>query len=72
MRDLTIFEIEVMAHRYLYYILATPEITDQEYDELEKAREWPADSPVLQVGSDMASSYPAAVVQHALNIRRRR
>ena len=50
----------IMRHRYLYYCLATSDISDTEYDALEKevAKRWP-DSPILQVvGWDTPSAYP--------------
>lgn len=49
----------VMAHRYLYYVLAEPVISDFEYDALERmAREIaPPESPVHCVGSSLSSSY---------------
>jgi len=52
-------EIEVMAHRYLYYVLAEPQLPDLVYDELErKARAvCPPESPVHGVGSSLPSSY---------------
>lgn len=49
-------ERTVLAHRYLYYVLWTPVLSDREYDRLENAL--PADSAVRQtVGSDLASDY---------------
>ena len=51
-------ENKIMAHRYLYYVLGKPIITDREYDELEKrASILPPNSPVHKPGSDLASSY---------------
>ena len=53
------YEDEVMAHRYLYYVLAEPVLTDADYDTLERrAREvCPPESPVHKVGSSLPSSY---------------
>jgi NAD-dependent DNA ligase len=52
-------ELQVMAHRYLYYVLSEPVLTDFEYDLVErKAREVCAEnSPVQGVGSDLAGDY---------------
>lgn len=52
-------ETEVMAHRYLYYVLAEPRLPDLVYDELErKARAvCPPESPVHGVGSSLPGSY---------------
>lgn len=48
-----------MAHRYLYYVLSDPVISDYEYDQVEKhaREEAPAEHPIQQVGSSLASSY---------------
>lgn len=48
-----------MAHRYLYYVLDAPVISDYEYDMLEKKAfaELPKTSPVFEVGSSLKSSY---------------
>lgn len=60
-------ETEVMAHRYLYYVLADPRMPDLVYDALERqAREvCPPESPVHGVGSSLASSYTDAHVLRA-------
>lgn len=52
-------ELECMAHRYLYYVLGRPVITDAEYDQLEiVARSKCAkSSPLNNPGSDLESSY---------------
>jgi len=52
-------EMEVMAHRYLYYVLAEAYLPDHIYDQIERgAREvCPADSPVHKLGSSLASDY---------------
>ena len=66
-------ELDVMAHRYLYYVLSEPTITDWAYDQLEReARNMPelVDSKIQDVGSSLASSYtPEQVVraQYFLN-----
>ncbi len=60
-------ECEVMAHRYLYYVLGTPVITDFMYDQLERtARQvLPPSSCVHSVGSSLASSYTIHHIQMA-------
>ncbi len=60
-------ELAVMAHRYLYYVLSTPVLSDSAYDRLEReARAALSDtSPVHGVGSSLPSSYTAAQVAHA-------
>ena len=63
---------EVYEHRYRYYVLVKPIISDHEYDRLEKrlvdyekkAGFTSKYSPTQKVGSDSASSYP-------IHIRRR-
>jgi len=61
------YEDEVMAHRYLYYVLAEPVLTDADYDTLERrAREvCPPESPVHKVGSSLPSSYTKKQVELA-------
>lgn len=63
-------EIEILAHRYLYYVLTTPVISDYKYDMLERrARaELPEDSPVHGVGSDLKESYSNEVVVAAIKM----
>lgn len=48
-----------MAHRYLYYCLGEPVVSDYVYDQMEReARNvLPEDSPVQGVGSSLGSSY---------------
>lgn len=54
------YETEVLAHRYLYYVLAEPVLPDLVYDVLEREARavCPEHSPVHSVGSSLASSYP--------------
>mgnify|MGYP003341004746 CR=1 FL=1 len=56
---MTDYEDEVMAHRYLYYVLASPVLPDAVYDVIERrAREvCPPESVVHKVGSSLPSSY---------------
>lgn len=60
-------EESVQIHRFLYYVLANPVLSDYEYDLLEtKARRiCPAKSPVHFTGSDLAESYPQNVREAA-------
>jgi NAD-dependent DNA ligase len=68
---LTDYEDEVMAHRYLYYVLADPVLPDMEYDIIERrAREvCPPDSPVHGVGSSLPSSYTETQIALAITMR---
>lgn len=49
----------VMAHRYLYYCLSTPAVSDTVYDCLEREAlvGAPESSPLNHPGSDLSSSY---------------
>jgi NAD-dependent DNA ligase len=61
----------VMAHRYLYYVLADNVISDAVYDQIEReAREicLPG-SPVHGVGSSLPSSYTQQNTELALSLR---
>ena len=64
------YETEVMAHRYLYYVLSNNIISDAEYDVLErKAREvCPPESPVHGIGSSLPSSYTTEHYDRAMQI----
>lgn len=59
MNDLKQIEDSIMAHRYLYYVLSQPVVSDFIYDALERdAREvLSLDSPVHGVGSSLRDSY---------------
>ena len=61
-------ELEVMAHRYLYYVLCSPVLPDCEYDKLEREarKTLPEESLVNKVGSCLASGYSNEIVNHAL------
>lgn len=63
-------EKQVLAHRYLYYVLAEPILSDFTYDDLErKAREsLPESSLVHSVGSSLPSSYSEEIKQYALSM----
>lgn len=60
-------ELEVMAHRYLYFVLLRPVISNKEYDALQKEamKQLPASSPVHLYGSDKESDYQSAWVARA-------
>ena len=58
---------KVLCHRFLYYVLAVPIASDEEYDAMERKlrkleADYPkllrADSPTQTVGSDQKDSYP--------------
>jgi NAD-dependent DNA ligase len=52
---------EVLYHRYLYYVLAEPEISDYQYDMLE--RQLPDEiREALGPGSSLPSSYPQYII----------
>ena len=70
MTEAQILEREVLAHRYLYYVLAEPAIPDAQYDIVEKrAREiCPPESPVHGVGSSLPSSYRGYVKDYAMTL----
>lgn len=60
-------ELEVMAHRYLYYVLSEPQMPDLVYDVLERKAQavCPPESPVHNVGSSLPRSYSPEQVQRA-------
>ena len=60
-------EREVMVHRYLYYVLAEPVISDMEYDLLDRkaVAACPPESPVHQVGSSLPNSYSKEIIREA-------
>lgn len=60
----------LLKHRYLYYVLNDPEITDIQYDKMEKQlQQFESDnssmvhphSPTRTVGSSDVSSYPKSI-----------
>lgn len=63
----------VLAHRYLYYVKATPILSDYDYDMLERRAEkvLPETSPVHDVGSDSPGSYSAEVKALAESLSKR-
>ncbi len=60
---MTPLETTCLAHRYLYYVRATPVISDYEYDQLEKRvlEEVDEDSLLRRPGSDLEGDYPLSV-----------
>lgn len=60
----------VLAHRYRYYVMDDPVISDAEYDQLEREAMYlhPSTSSVHDVGSSLASSYTAEVIKYALRL----
>lgn len=59
----------VMAHRYMYYVLAETVLPDHQYDILERQGRLllPDTSPVQRVGSDLSSSY----TEYQINLARK-
>lgn len=56
-------EDRVLLHRYCYYVLALPLVSDFEYDTYEREARavCPPESPVHGVGSCLPSSYPERI-----------
>jgi NAD-dependent DNA ligase len=67
-------ELLVMAHRYLYYVLADTVLSDAAYDWVEReARSiCSPESPVHGVGSSLPSSYTPQQIEYALLLLERR
>jgi NAD-dependent DNA ligase len=59
-KDFTATRKELLYHRYLYFVLNEPEISDAEYDQLEKQLPQ-KEREKLGVGSSLAESYPSWV-----------
>lgn len=59
-----------LAHRYLYYVLNEPIISDMEYDILEKEARKTADGDhqINKPGSDLKSSYTTEIIKLANNM----
>jgi len=70
MSEAEILEREVLAHRYLYYVLAEPALPDATYDILERRARavCPTESPVHGVGSSLPSSYSVLVKEYAMTL----
>ena len=69
MRTIEWYEKEILVHRFLYYVMAEPVISDFEYDALEREARaaCPETSVVQGVGSCLPSSYPAEVKLEAID-----
>lgn len=65
-KDLKI-EDQCMVHRYLYYVVGTPMISDYDYDMLEKIAvlNAPKNHPIHSTGSDLESSYKKNIIDIA-------
>jgi len=63
------YEHEVLVHRFLYYVLAEPVVSDFEYDVIEREARavLPPESVVHKVGSSLTSSYSAEVQRDAMS-----
>jgi len=57
-----------LAHRYLYYVLSDPVISDYDYDMLERSLT-PAEREALGVGSELAADYSTEVIELAEKLR---
>lgn len=67
-------QLEALAHRFSYYVLAAPVLTDIDYDALERTAlvDAPPDSPLRRPGSDIRSDYPEDVQALAGHLGARR
>ena len=56
-------ETQVLVHRFRYYVMDDPVISDAEYDDLERRARalLPLSSPVHGIGSSLRSSYSADI-----------
>lgn len=67
-------ERELMAHRYLYYVLCTPRIDDSSYDLMDKSflEYVPMDGPIQSIlhkpGSDLAEHYTEEEIARAIQL----
>jgi NAD-dependent DNA ligase len=66
-------ELQVMAHRYLYYVMCSPVLSDSIYDVIEREARaiCPPESPVHGIGSSLASGYTGSQVEYAHALLRR-
>lgn len=57
-------EDQAMVHRYRYYVMNSPIISDSEYDRLEEEAIKQADSkhPIHNPGSDLEESYSEEII----------
>lgn len=65
---------QCLVHRYLYYVIARPVISDREYDDLERIARQTAlpDHAIHRPGSDNPASYPTWVRKAAIDTQRRK
>jgi len=63
-------EIQLLAHRYLYYVLQRPVLTDYVYDMLERKirKRLPETSVVWEVGSERPEDYNEEVRAYAAEL----
>jgi len=61
-------ERHLLAHRYLYYVKATPVISDEKYDllDIHATKLLPKISRLNWCGSDLEESYSEDVIRHAM------
>lgn len=64
-------ENRILIHRYLYYVVADPRLTDGEYDVMEREAmaKLPPTSPVHLVGSSNRESYSPEIIELAESLR---
>jgi len=60
---------EILYHRYLYYVLCNPEISDAAYDALE-CQLTPEQRYEIGVGSSLESSYPTEIVDRVHGLKK--
>lgn len=84
LREIERLRMIVLAHRYLYYVVAETAVSDDEYDRIEKRllhllKIWPEHKdeglledicPSKNVGSSLEDSYPIEVRQLAMEFLR--
>lgn len=60
----------ILAHRYLYYVLGNPVLSDQKYDKLEKKflKLYPDSEVIKTCGSDLSSDYSEEIIIMANDI----
>lgn len=60
-------EHDVLVHRYLYYVMSDPVVSDYIYDQIERDARLvcPESSPVHGVGSSLESDYSQEVKEDA-------
>jgi NAD-dependent DNA ligase len=57
---------QCLLHRYLYYVLSSPIISDYAYDMLEvEAKKEDTEGLISTVGSSLSKSYPKEIIELA-------